>query len=171
MRARLVVQEVNRHAGNSYVAATPPLESKRMLFSEFATEKSREERPLKLNFIGVTKTHFNGRPTKIIFIRPPPELGLPKNMVCKLDRCMYGTRDAGNIWEHMYTDALLAIGFSQGLASPCCFHHKGLQLSCVVHGDDFTCLAVDSALDVCEKAMQQNFDVKLKGRLGGREGC
>ena len=39
----------------------------------------------------------------------PPELGLGKGMVCRLKRCIYGTRDAGALWEATYTHVLLQI--------------------------------------------------------------
>ena len=48
---------------------------------------------------------------------------------------------------------------------PLLFWHPELQLSCVVHGDDFTCLGIDSSLMFFERTMQHNFDCKLKGRL------
>ena len=85
----------------------------------------------------------------------PPEMGMGKSVVARLERCMYGTRDAGAIWESVYTDALLAMGFAQGAASPCCFYNKTLNISCVVHGDDFTALATDSSLDVFEQELQK----------------
>ena len=69
------------------------------------------------------KAYFYGKPTRPAVIRFPQDMGLPRDMVAQLDRCIYGTRDAGAIWEQVYTDALVALGFVQGSASPCCFHH------------------------------------------------
>ena len=119
VRARLVAQEVNMQADTSFFAAAPPFASKRMLLSQFATEKVRDGKPLKLSFIDVRKAYFYGKPSRKLYIRPPPELGLPKDTVCRLKRSMYGTRDAGSIWEDVYTDTLLSMGFQQGKASPC----------------------------------------------------
>ena len=55
-----------------------------------------------------------------------PEMGMRKHTVARLDKCMYGTRDAGAIWEGVYVSALTSMGFVQGSASPCCFHHQKL---------------------------------------------
>ena len=85
VRARLVAQEINNNDDMSFFAATPPLESKRMLLSQFATEKFRDGKPLKISFIDVRKAYFNGRPSRKLYIRPPPELWLPKDIVCKLE--------------------------------------------------------------------------------------
>ena len=123
VRARLVAQEVFDGPDAAFYAATPPLEAKRMLLSQWATERRRGGRPLKVSFIDVRKAYFHGTPTRKLFVRLPKELGMSSDYVARLDRCMYGTRDAGMLWEMVYTDALKAAGFTQGVASPCCFHH------------------------------------------------
>ena len=92
-------------------------------------------------------------------MRLPSVLGLPKTMLDKLKRCLYGTRDAGRIWDAVYGDALIDMGFTQGKASPCCFEHKKWGISLVVHGDDFTALGTDEALDKWETAMAAKFEV------------
>ena len=79
---------------------------------------------------------------------------------------MYGTRDAASLWEGAYTQALLDMGFEQGAASPCCFFHRIWNVSCVVHGDDFTALGTAESLDLYEAGMAKAFECKMKGRLG-----
>ena len=96
--------------------------------SQWATQQWRDNKRLKLSFIDVRKAYFHGVPTRKIFVRLPPELGLGKDLVGRLDRCMYGTRDAGAIWEGCYSDALIQMGFRQGVASPCCFFHPDWQV-------------------------------------------
>ena len=166
VRCRLVAQEVNLHPDDSFYAATPPLEAKRMLFSEWA---SNQDVYRQLSFIDVKKAYFYGVPDRSLYIKFPPELGMPKDMVGKLVRCMYGTRDAGSIWEGCYTKCLVDLGFEQGVASPCCFWHPQWQVSVVVHGDDFTALGTPEGLNQYEAGMCQAFECKLKGRLGRGE--
>ena len=85
---------------------------------------------------------------------------------------MYGTRDAGAIWENCYATCLTGIGFTQGISSPCCFNHPEWNVSVVVHGDDFTAVGSPNALNKFEEGMQKSFECKLKGRLGLRpEDC
>ena len=121
---------------------------------------------MKIHFLDVRKAYFNGRPRRRMYIRLPAELGLGKGYLGRMERTMYGTRDAGAIWEQTFTDALLKMGFTQGLASPCTFRHEDWGIALVVHGDDFTALGTDEALDKYEAAMKSNFDVELRGRLG-----
>ena len=99
----------------------------------------------------------------------PKEMGLPSHFVAKQVKCVYGTRDAGSIWEDVYRAALEDIGFESGIASPCCFVHRARGLSVVVHGDDFTALGTDPELDWYESQLAKHFELKIRGRLG--EGC
>ena len=168
VRCRLVGQEINNGSGGceDFYAATPPLEAKRLLFSEWASKKVWHGKKLKLSFVDIKKAYFNGTPTRNLYVRLPVELGLPKNTLGKLIKCMYGTRDAGAIWEQCYVDCLIDLGFQQGIASPCCFKHEKWGVSVVVHGDDFTALGTDESLDLYEAGLQKAFECKIRGRLG-----
>ena len=97
VRCRLVAQEIKLHPDDLFYAATPPLEAKRMIVSEWASNQYVYK---QLSFIDVKKAYFHGVPIRSLYVRFPPELGMPKqNVVGKLVRCMYGTRDAGSMWE------------------------------------------------------------------------
>ena len=78
---------------------------------------------------------------------------------------MYGTRDAGEIWEQCCVDCIIGLGFQQGVASPCCFEHKEWGVAVVVHGDDLTALGTDEALDLYEAGLKKVFECKIRGRL------
>ena len=169
VRCRLVGQEVNLHADESFYAATPPLEAKRLLFSEFSCQRTRDGKPLQISFVDVKKAYFYGIPEREMYVRLPPELGVSKQYVGKLVRCMYGTRDAGAIWESCDASCLTKLGFIQGKASPCCFSHPIWNVNVVVHGDDFTALGNSDGLDKFEKGMTDTFECKIKSRLGTSE--
>ena len=134
-----------------FFAATPPLEAKRVLMSQWSSERVKKGRPLKLHFADARKAYFNGRPARSLYIKLPKELGFGNETVGKLERSCYGTRDAGSIWEAFYVDALTSAGFIQGRSSPCCFWHPLWEVSVIVHGDDFTALGTDASLDLYEK--------------------
>ena len=172
MRARLVACEVNRgDKSDAFYASTPPLEAKTILFSRFAQERRRGNQPLRLDFLDVKKAYFNGIPKRDVYMQLPRELGLPAHYVGKQVRCVYGTRDAGAIWEDTYREALEGLGFNSGVASPCCFHHPQRGLSTVVHGDDITTLGCDKDLDWMREGLSKSFELKVRGRVGeGVEG-
>ena len=158
--------EINTYQDDSFYASTPPLEAKRMLLSEFASRRFQDGHPLKLSFVDIRKAYFNGVPKRALFVRLPKEMGLGPNAVARLDRCMYGTRDAAGIWESCYSDCLASLGFKPGVASPCCFFHEQWRVSVVVHGDDFTALGTAENLDRYERGLATQFELKIRGRLG-----
>ena len=79
-----------------------------LLFSEFVSEQ--------LSFVDVKKAYFYGVPDRTPYVRLPAELNMGKGMVGRLVRCMYGTRDAGAIWENCYTNCL-GHGIDSGISS------------------------------------------------------
>ena len=94
---------------------------------------------------------------------------MPTGMVARQVRCVYGTRDAGKIWEDTCTQVLESMGFASGQANPCIFQHNARDISIVVHGDDFTALGNDANLNWYETNLQDSFEIKVRGRIG--EGC
>ena len=124
---------------------------------------------MKLPFPDVKKSYVNGLPKRSMYIRLPPEMGMGKGVMGKLKRCIYGTRDAGAIWEATFTQTLLDLGFVQGKASPCTVRHPGWGVVVVVHGDGFTALCTSQGLDLYEAGMNKAFAVKSRGscRLRG----
>lgn len=174
MRARLVACGVNKTGKeDEFYASTPPGEAKQALFSMYASRRNTilddgTQVPMRLNFIDIKKAYFNGVPSRLIYMSLPPELGLPKHFVAKQTRCVYGTRDAGMIWEQCYRDALEHIGFSSGVSNPCLFHHAERDIAVVVHGDYFTAMATDTDLDWYTSELQKVFEIKVRGRIGER---
>ena len=172
MRARLVACEINRgDRHDAFFASTPPLEAKKVLFSRLAQEQKRDGVALSLDFLDVKKAYFNGIPKRDVYMQLPRELGLPSHFVAKQVRCVYGTRDAGAIWEDTYRAAFEGAGFVSGVASPCCFFHPQKGLSVVVHGDDITTLGKDVDLDWLWERLSKSFELKFRGRIGvGKSG-
>ena len=76
IRARLVAQEVNTYKSDDFFASTPPLEAKRLLFSEMACRRKTDDgRDLELLFIDIRKAYFNAIPKRKLHIFVPKELG------------------------------------------------------------------------------------------------
>ena len=93
-----------------------------MLFAKYADEPVKRGLPQRLGFVDIRKAYFNGIPKRNVFMSLPRELGLPGHWVGHQVRCVYGTRDAGAIWEDTYRNALESMGFTSGRSSPCVFH-------------------------------------------------
>ena len=101
IRCRLVAKEVkkrnNTEEGSAnFFASTPPLEAVKFLISEAMTKRvSRNNRPLKLSFIDVEKAHLRSDVLRELYVEPPTEANEPPDIVWRLQRAMYSTRDAG----------------------------------------------------------------------------
>ena len=174
VRARLVACEVNTYKTDEYFASTPPLEAKKLLFSEFsatARNPAFKSDEYVLSFVDIKKAYFNGKPKRNVHLAFPKELGIADNVCAHLKRCVYGTRDAGAIWEECYASALVDMGFTRGVASPCCFFHSDLRLMVVVHGDDFTCLGPKKNIIHYEDQLASRFEIKRRGHIGESDGC
>ena len=166
MRARLVACEVNTFKTDEYFASTPPLEAKKLLFSEYATLARRPEHASDEIVVS-----FDGVPRRNAHLAFPKQLAMPDHLVAHLKRCVYGTRDAGAIWEDCYASALTDMGFERGTASPCCFYNPSQRLRVVVHGDDFTCLGPRAAIMDYEDQLATRFEIKRRGLIGEFDGC
>ena len=118
-----------------FFARTLPGGSKTILFSTNASKRNSKAAdntslPLRLSLIDIKKAYFKGVPAREIYMSLPPELGRPKHLVATQASCVYGTCDAGMIWEQCYRDASENIGFINGVPNPCLFiiRHESLQL-------------------------------------------
>ena len=123
----------------------------------------------KLGFIDIRKAYFHAKAKRLMYVVLPEEFCEPGEFgqVCgRLNYSLYGTRDAANNWEECYSQALVSLGFKQGLASPCVFYHPARDISTVVHGDDFTSLATESELLWLRDSLAKLFLIKDRGILG-----
>ena len=98
-RSRLVIQEV-RHSGiEAIFAATPPLESIRYLLS--LQRSSRRKR--KVMFIDIRRAHWTAAIQRLVYVRLPSDV-CGAEMCGRLNKAMYGCRDAAQCWEAEITD-------------------------------------------------------------------
>lgn len=116
-RNRLVAKEIKRDQRDDLFAATPPLEAKKALFSlaataEFGRRKSKQLKgPRKLLFVDIRRAYFRAPATRKVYVQRPTEYASP-GMCGRLNKSMYGTRDAASNWEECYTDFHVKVGFT-----------------------------------------------------------
>ncbi len=71
-------------------------------------------------------------------------------------------------WAKTYTDYMKSLGFVVGRSNPCNFYHPHRDISCTVHGDDFTSAGREDELRWLDKMLQGKFEIKTEF-LGPRE--
>ena len=160
IRCRLVCQEVKTYQSEEFFAATPPLETLRMVLSMAADDPR-----MQVTLVDISRAYFNAFITREVFVELPPEAGYGKNVIGKLVKCMYGTRDAAQGWEGAYRTALETMGFKRGRASPCVFYHAGRQVFLTVHGDDVLATGSANSSSWFERSLLTTSEGKVKGRL------
>jgi hypothetical protein len=168
VRSRLVARDFKTKGEKDredLFAATPPLELLKAQLSRAASKKGR-----KVLVIDVKKAHLYPRCDAEVFIELPSEAGAEVGMCGKLVHWLYGFRPAAQAWESHYSGNLESIGFQRGRASPVSFYDSRSDVSCLVHGDDFTFVGEKAALEVVEIKMKEWYELKVKARLGDEPG-
>ncbi len=163
-RARLVGRELNLSKQEGLFAATPPLESLRMILSICASNQYNMNP--EDNFIvmsnDIKRAYFYAPVSRPMFIIIPDEdweEGDECN-VGQLNLSLYGTRDAAVNWTNTFTKHLVDIGFVVGSASPCNFFHSDKKISLTVHGDDFTSTGSEKDLKWLDGQLRARYQLK-----------
>ena len=178
MRSRLVARQIRRNGEEAIFAPTPPLEGLRTVLSVAATQlpgrpipdrNPQSEMRVQISLIDISRAYFNATvddkcPTYVEL--PPEHPQYERGKFARLIKHMYGTRHAAEGWQEEYSGALISMGFVQGSASPCMFHHQERSLVSSVHGDDFTSAGPKKHLDWLEAELAKRYELSKGGRLG-----
>ena len=164
IRSRLVARDIREKGDKDrqdLIAATLPLELKRMMLSK-AASLHRSGKRRKLLFIDVQKAHLNPVRDQDVYFDLPEEANPQPGKVGKL----YGFRLPAQAWENCYAAKFVEeANFERGIGSSVSFWQKSRDLACVVHGDDFTFCGFNEELDWIENLMMSWFEVKVRARL------
>ena len=108
----------------------------------------KSNKRMQILLIDISRAYFNAKTdeTRPTYVDLPPLAGAPPGTCALLRRHMYGTRRAAEGWQDEYSGSLVEIGFTQGSASPCVFHHESRGIVVSVHGDDFTAAGPKTSL-------------------------
>ena len=125
---------------------------------------------MKIDFIDIRRAYFHAKCRRELYISLPDE-DWEEGMCGKVNKSIYGTRDAAQNWEEEYNDFMVSVGFKRGLASPCVFYHKSRNIRVVIHGDDFSALGPREGLVAYRQGLEQLVELTLTGHLGEAEDC
>lgn len=177
VRSRLVGKELKAKTKGSLLAhelfsAMPPWEMVKSLLSLLVSDGVSNE-PLVLGVFDISRAHFMAPATRELFIELPDEdrHAGEENMIGRLNRSMYGFRDASHNWMEDWQHLLEDEGYSIGVANPALFWNEELQSRGAVHGDDFYVLGSIEAVDRMARALKSRYSVRESHRLGFEHGC
>ena len=164
VRSRPVAKQVNTGKEEWLVAATPPLDTLRMLLPATVTGN----KPKELMFNDVSRAYMYARTTSDTRVelceedKTEPD---DENRCGKLINSMYGTRAAAHDWQAEVTRTTTGLGFKQSRASPCVFWHRQRDIKALVHGDDFMSSVERTKLEWLCKGLKK-FETKRPGQGG-----
>ncbi len=127
--------------------------------------KSPSREPYKVLFIDIKRAYFHVKCIRDVYVDLPQQ-DQQEGMCGKLEKAMYGTRDAAQNWEREYESTFTNLGFKQGRSSPCLFYHPERDIRVVVHGDDFTFMGIDSSLKWITAKLEEVYELKVRATLG-----
>ena len=65
-------------------------------------------------------------------------------------------------WQEEYSQRLVENGFSQGIATPCVFHHKERGIRTPVHGDDYVGVGKPQHLQWLKEVLEKKYQIKTQ---------
>ena len=68
--------------------------------------------------------HAERPPNKPIYLKPIPGMDIPPGKMPYLNKSLYGTVDAGNLWQKEVHGLLTNLGYTQSKNDPCLFYKK-----------------------------------------------
>ena len=123
VRSRLLGQEF---------APTPPQAAARFLLPTCASRGKRGPSDYRILVLNIKQAFLYGK------ISRTDVLG--RNLVGKLDKAMYGTRDAPAEWQAEMERTMIKLGFRPVVSTPCLYYHSSLDVLVFGHVDDLMCV-------------------------------
>jgi hypothetical protein len=137
----------------------------RFMISRQATKRA-DGIERKTMYLDIKKAHLAPLCNQDVYVELPPEAEVGEDECGKLVHWLYGCRPAAQAWEEHYSALLGRHGFKRLTTVPVVFVHQGRDLCGVVHGDDFVWEGRDDDLDWVLKLLENEYELKNRGRLG-----
>ena len=99
----------------------------------------------------VNSAFIYGNARRDIYIELPPEDKMSKhsNLMAKLNKAMYGTRDAPQIWQEVVEERMHELGFKVSVLHPSVYLHAVNHICVLAHVDDFFALELNRTCCGC----------------------
>ncbi|MBW0461685.1 hypothetical protein O181_001400 [Austropuccinia psidii MF-1] len=159
-KARLVARGFRQIQGINYdetFAPTPTFNSLRLLFSTAFLNRWR------VRTFDVKVAFLHSIIDKPVYVWPPIGMNIPKNKVLKLNKALYGTKQASRCWWLHLKNILQKIGFTNNKEDPSTytFNRNGDQAILWVHVDDGALTASsDKLMDSLIQQLNSHLKVK-----------
>ena len=146
------------------------------LFSLLVTDLPRHVgggHEMVMGVFDISRAHFMPKCQRELYVELPEEDRQPgeEDHVGRLNRGMYGFRDASNAWMKDWQNLLAEGGYQVGLANPALFYNEAEFSRGAVHGDDFYVLGPVQAVDKMKELLGSKYQMRESHGLGFVENC
>lgn len=121
---------------------------------------------LHIHHVDVKTAYLNSPLTETIYMQQPYLFEEGKDLVCKLERAIYGLKQSARCWHERLSRVLHDIGFEKLNSENCIFFKRPIQMIIGFYVDDLIILARDlNILTEVKRKIAQQFDITDKGSL------
>ena len=164
-KARFVVQGCNQRPGINFsdtYAPTPTMTSIRILMNIAIQEQ------LLCHHCDVNNAFLNADIDYDVYVRQPEGFTQDPSYSCKLNKSLYGLKQAANRWHATIVDFMLTQGLQQSIIDPCVFirRQESTTLIILIWVDDLIIAASDEyTLNNFKSNFGKSFSMKDLGQL------
>src|SRR5579859_4810537 len=164
-KARLVAQGFTQRPGMDYneegtFAPVMKFDTIRTLLALAAVHN------WELRQMDVKGAYLNGKVQEEIYMKQPAGFNDGSGKVCRLQRAIYGLKQAGNVWNQEFNNTMKELGYTRLRSDYCAYlKEEGNKFSIViVWVDDILAIASDSKVnDEVEEALKSKYKIKVIG--------
>lgn len=164
-KSRLVIQAYNDQGKSLVLTQSPTIQrvSQRIILALAPSLQSERAAKLYLRDISQAYTQSNTSLSRIIIIRAPTELGLPRGTFLRVIKPLYGVPEAGNHWFNTYHQHHLSkLDMNQSTFDPCLLYTPPKVDSTNKSGFGIVGLQTDDTLFLANQAFADLEELKLK---------
>lgn len=165
-KARLVAKGYTQRAGIDYTETYAPVV--RYTSIRFLTALA-VQRGLKIHQMDAITAFLQGDLSEEIYLEQPDGFNDNTGRTCKLNRAIYGLKQAGRQWSSKLNEKLKSFGLKKCIQDPCIFYSENWDLIIAIYVDDFLIFYKKEA-DLI-KLKQQLCEVFKMKDMGLAKGC
>jgi len=161
-KARLVAKGFSQKKGVDYEETYSPVVKHDSLRTVLAVAAAKD---LEMVQLDVKTAFLNGELEEELFMEQPAgfEVNGRENEVCRLQRSLYGLKQASRNWNKKFDSFIVKYGFTRGVADPCVYYQKdddqNITIMAIWVDDGLLCSSQASKLKDIVSFLSSNFEM------------
>ncbi len=121
---------------------------------------------LEMLQVDVKTAYLNGEMREELYMKPPKGLDLDEDMVCKIEKSLYGFKQSAFNWHNKLRERLMEMAFVPIDCEPCMFFREEDGAVILVYVDDMGIAARDrNTLTSIFQDLRKSFDIEDRGDM------